>query len=93
MGFFYKLFNGEICPIENLVRPTPEYTKALHEAAAASEKLEKALTPEQMDLLYSMKDAKSEVETLLQSEAYRLGFMDGMAMKQEIQTDEKAADG
>ena len=20
MGFFYKLFNGEICPIENLVR-------------------------------------------------------------------------
>lgn len=30
MGFFYKLFNGEICPIENLVRQTPEYTKALH---------------------------------------------------------------
>ena len=29
MGFFYKLFNGEICPIENLVRQTPEYTKAL----------------------------------------------------------------
>ena len=50
MGFFYKLFNGEICPIENLVRQTPEYTKALHELAAASEKLEKALTPEQSDL-------------------------------------------
>ena len=45
MGFFYKLFNGEICPIENLVRQTPEYTKALHELAAASEKLEKSLTP------------------------------------------------
>ena len=65
MGFFYKLFNGEICPIENLVRQTPEYTKALHELAAASEKLEKSLTPEQSDLFYAMKNAKAEVETLL----------------------------
>lgn len=59
MGFFYKLFNGEICPIENLVRRTPEYTKALHELSAASEKLEKALTPEQLELLFAMKNAKA----------------------------------
>ena len=58
MGFFYKLFNGEICPIENLVRQTPEYTKALHELAAASEKLEKSLTPEQSDLFYAIKTPK-----------------------------------
>ena len=70
MGFFYKMFNGEICPIENLVRQTPEYTKALHELAAASEK----------------------VETLLQAEAYRMGFIDGLEMKKDIETNGKAAD-
>ena len=92
MGFFYKLFNGEICPIENLVRQTPEYTKALHELAAASEKLEKSLTPEQSDLFYAMKNAKAEVETLLQAEAYRMGFIGGLEMKKDIETNGKAAD-
>ena len=92
MGFFYKLFNGEICPIENLVRQTPEYTKALHELAAASEKLEKSLTPEQLDLFCAMKNARADVETLLQAEAYRMGFIDGLEMKKDIETNGKAAD-
>lgn len=65
MGFFYKLFSGEICPIENLVRQTPEYTKALHELAAASEKLEKSLTPEQSDLFYLRKDIKEIINSIV----------------------------
>ena len=93
MGFFKRLFTGDICPIDNIVRKTPEYQDAMHQVTVASLDLEKTLTPEQLRLFHRLSDAKSDMDMLLQSEAYRLGFMDGMAMKQEIQTDEKAADG
>ena len=54
--------------------------------------MEKALTPEQLDLFCAMKNARAEVETILQAEAYRMGFIDGLEIKKDMETNEKAAD-
>jgi len=43
-------------------------------------------------LLQQLNDAKADIDTLLQAEAYRLGFMDGMEMKQDTETIGTAAD-
>ena len=46
MGFFKRLFTGDICPIDNIVRKTPEYQDTMHQVTVASLDLEKTLTPE-----------------------------------------------
>ena len=52
MGFFKRLFTGDICPIDNIVRKTPEYQDAMHQVTVASLDLEKTLTPEQLRLFH-----------------------------------------
>lgn len=92
MGFFKRLYTGEICPIESVVRDTAEYNDAIRKLSIASDRLESTLSDEQKELLQQFNDAKADIDTLLQAEAYRLGFMDGMEMKQDTETIGTAAD-
>ena len=92
MGFFKRLYTGELCPIESVVRDTAEYNDAIRKLRIASDRLESTLSDEQKELLQQFNDAKADIDTLLQAEAYRLGFMDGMEMKQDTETTGTAAD-
>lgn len=83
MGFFKRLYTGEICPIESVVRDTAEYNDAIHKLNMAADSLERTLSDTQKELLQQLNDAKADIDTLLQAEAYRLGFMNGMEMKQD----------
>lgn len=91
-GIFKRLYTGEICPIESVVRDTAEYNDAIHKLNMAADSLERTLSDTQKELLQQLNDAKADIDTLLQAEAYRLGFMDGMEMKQDTETIGTAAD-
>lgn len=44
MGFFKRLYTGEICPIESVVRDTAEYNDAIHKLNMAADSLERTLS-------------------------------------------------
>ena len=91
-GIFLQAVQWRNLPDRKPRQANARIHQGTYELAAASEKLEKSLTPEQSDLFYAMKNAKAEVETLLQAEAYRMGFIDGLEMKKDIETNGNAAD-
>ena len=86
MKFFEELFSGQLHPIEEVTSNNPEYKLKAKELALYSARLEGALTEEQKELLWQYRDTHSDITNILQTEAYRIGVIHGMKIKEELES-------
>jgi len=82
--FFEELFSGQLHP-EDVTSNNPEYKLKAKELALYSARLEDALTEEQKELLWQYRDTHSDITNILQTEAYRIGVIHGMKIKEELE--------
>lgn len=85
MKFFEELFSGQLHPIEEVTSNNPEYKLKAKELALYSARLEGALTEEQKELLWQYRDTHSDITNILQTEAYLIGVIHGMKIKEELE--------
>lgn len=86
MSILKQLFNGEIYPAENNVPDTEEYQKASQEMHTLGDKLEEELTGKQEEIFEQYMSASAGVDTLIQQEVFRQGFVMGAAIQKEIES-------
>ena len=83
MNFFQKLYNGEICPCEQIPK-TDEFKTAQKVLSAASQNLSVTLTEEQRELLDKYQGALAKCVGLTYADAYKQGFLHGAEFIKEI---------
>lgn len=85
MSVLKQLFNGEIYPAENNVPDTEEYRKASQEMHTLGDKLDEVLTEKQGEIFEQYMSASARVDTLIQQEMFRQGFVIGANLQKEVE--------
>ena len=83
MSFLKELYEGEICPCEQ-IPDTDEFKAAQSALSRASQELDDALTAEQKELFNAYKAKFFECIHQSYAHAYKMGFLHGAELIKEI---------
>ena len=83
-----ELYYGNICPVEQMGRLTPE-TKAILKRINENEKeLEKSLNEQEKAILHSVQDDRFELDSIIGENRFREAFALGVRLAIEVFTGE-----
>lgn len=83
MSFLKQLYEGEICPCEE-IPDTVEFKAAQSALSKASQELDDALTAEQKELFNAYKEKFFKCIHESYAHAYKMGFLHGAELIKEI---------
>ena len=83
MRMIENLFYGNICPCEKSLTRGSEYSRLLDLAVKNEEKLSALLSPQQKDVFEKVKDCITDMNNLLEKEAFIDGFRLGIKLMAE----------
>lgn len=74
MRMIEELFYGNICPCEKGLTRGSEYSQLLNLAVKNEEKLSALLSPQQKEMFEKVKDCMTDMNNILEKEAFIDGF-------------------
>lgn len=77
------LFYGNICPCEKSLTRGSEYSHLLNLAVKNEDKLSKLLSPQQKEAFEKVKECMTDMNNILEKEAFIDGFRLGMKLMAE----------
>ena len=80
MRMIEELFYGNICPCEKSLSRGSEYSHLLELAVKNEEKLAELLSPQQKEMFEKVKDCMTDMNNLLEKEAFIDGFRLGVKL-------------
>ena len=80
MRMIEDLFYGNICPCEKHLTRGSEYSHLLELAVKNEEKLSALLSPQQKDVFEKVKDCMTDMNNILEKEAFIDGFRLGVKL-------------
>ena len=83
MSMIEELFYGNICPCEKSLTRGSEYSHLLDLAVKNEEKLSELLSPQQKEMFEKVKECMTDMNNLLEKEAFIDGFRLGMKLMAE----------
>ncbi len=83
MRMIEELFYGNICPCEKSLTCGSEYSHLLDLAVKNEEKLSKLLSSQQKEVFEKVKDCMTDMNNLLEKEAFIDGFRLGIKLMAE----------
>ena len=83
-----ELYYGNICPVEQMGRLTPEARAILKRIHENVEKLEESLNEQEKAILHSIQDDRLELATIVGEKRFREAFTLGARLAIEIFTTE-----
>lgn len=83
MRIIEELFYGNICPCEKHLTRDSEYSHLLELAVKNEEKLSSLLSPQQKEMFEKVKECMTDMNNLLEKEAFIDGFRLGMKLMAE----------
>lgn len=83
MRMIEELFYGNICPCEKSLTRGSEYSQLLNLAVKNEEKLAELLSPQQKEMFEKVKDCMTDMNNLLEKEAFIDGFRLGVKLVAE----------
>ena len=83
MKMIEDLFYGNICPCEKYLTRGSEYSQLLDKAVKNEEKLSALLSPQQKEVYEKVKDCMTDMNNILEKEAFIDGFRLGIKLMAE----------
>ncbi len=83
MRMIEELFYGNICPCDKHLTRGSEYSQLLNLAVKNEEKLAELLSPQQKEMFEKVKDCITDMNNLLEKEAFIEGFRLGVKLFSE----------
>ena len=83
MRMIEDLFYGNICPCEKRLTRGSEYSLLLDKAVKNEEKFSELLSPQQKEMLEKVKDCMTDMNNLLEKQAFIDGFRLGVKLVAE----------
>ena len=83
MRMIEKLFYGNICPCEKALTRVSEYSQLLNMAVKNEEKFSELLSPQQKEMFEKVKECMTDMNNLLEKEAFIDGFRLGVKLVAE----------
>lgn len=83
MRMIEELFYGNICPCEKSLTRGSEYSQLLNLAVKNEEKFSALLSPQQKEMFEKLKDCMTDMNNLLEKEAFIDGFRLGVKLVAE----------
>ena len=83
MRMIEELFYGNICPCEKSLIRGSEYSHLLDLAVKNEEKFSELLSPQQKDMFEKVKECMTDMNNLLEKEAFIDGFRLGVKLTAE----------
>ena len=83
MRMIEELFYGNICPCEKSLTRGSEYSHLLDLAVKNEEKLSVLLSPQQKEMFEKVKDCMTDMNNILEKEAFIDGFRLGVKLVAE----------
>lgn len=83
MRMIEDLFYGNICPCEKSLTRGSEYSHLLDLAVKNEENLSALLSPQQKDMFEKLKECMTDMNNILEKEAFIDGFKLGMKLMAE----------
>ena len=83
-----ELYYGNICPVEQMGRLTPETKAILKRINESEEKLEKSLNEQEKAILHSIQDDRLELDSIIGEKRFREAFALGVRLAIEVFTGE-----
>ena len=80
MRMIEELFYGNICPCDKHLTRGSEYSKLLNLAVKNEEKLSALLSPQQREMFEKVRDCMTDMNNLLEKEAFIDGFRLGVKL-------------
>ena len=80
MRMIEDLFYGNICPCEKHLTRGSEYSQLLDKAVKNEEKLSELLSPQQKEVYEKVKDCMTDMNNILEKEAFIDGFRLGVKL-------------
>ena len=80
MRMIEELFYGNICPCEKSLTRGSEYSQLLNLAVKNEEKFSAILSPQQKEMFEKVKDCMTDMNNLLEKEAFIDGFRLGVKL-------------
>ena len=84
-----ELYYGNICPVEQMGRPTPEEKEILRRIHESEEKLRATLDEHERAVLDEIKDDCLDAASIMGERRFREAFSLGAGLMMEIMRDEK----
>ncbi len=81
-----ELYYGNICPVEQMGRLTPEAKAILKRLHENEDKLEESLNEQEKTILHSIQDDRLELATIVGEKRFREAFTLGARLATEIFT-------
>lgn len=79
-----ELYYGNICPVEQMGKLTPEAKAVLKRVHENEDKLEESLNEQEKALLHAIQDDRLEVASVIQEKRFREAFMLGARLMAEM---------
>ena len=80
MRIIEELFYGNICPCEKSLTRGSEYSHLLNLAVKNEEKFSELLSPQQKDMFEKVKECMTDMNNILEKEAFIDGFRLGVKL-------------
>ena len=87
MGFFEKLYDGELYPAEEImdeISGSEEYLRYVHKLSEVSGLLENQLTGETLRAYLQYRDTQNALMSFMEAQAFKLGFSYGAEFRASI---------